>query len=343
MRVLQVMAGAQHGGAETFFERLVPALARAGLDQHVIIRRDPERTGRLRRAGVAPLELAFGGALDFLTPLLLGREIKRYNPNVVISWMNRATLKTPRGSFVHVARLGGYYDLKYYRDCDHLIGNTPDIVDYLVDKGWPAERAHYLPNFPDERIGTPIDRAEIATPNEAPLLLALGRLHENKGFDVLIRAMAHVPDAVLWIAGEGPLRSELRALAESEGVAERVRFLGWREDTGDLLATADLLICPSRHEPLGNVVLEGWVQGRPVVAAAAAGPSHLIEDGRTGLLVPIENADALGQVIQGLLADPQRQAELTSAGREAFANHYSEAHVVQLYLDFLDRVTAPVA
>ena len=128
MRVFQVMAGAEHGGAEAFFTRLVPALGRAGLEQRVAIRRDAKRSKILSEAGIEPVELPFGGPIDLYTPFRLRREIKAFKPDIVLTWMNRATVKCPPGDFVHVGRLGGYYDLKYYQGCDHLIGNTEDIV-----------------------------------------------------------------------------------------------------------------------------------------------------------------------------------------------------------------------
>jgi glycosyltransferase involved in cell wall biosynthesis len=252
--------------------------------------------------------------------------------------MSRATQLCPRGDFVHVARLGGYYDLKYYRRCDHLIGNTRDIVTYLVRAGWPEDRAHYLPNFVPEMTAPAIDRASLKTPGAAPLALALGRLHENKGFDVLLEAVARAPGLFLWLAGEGPLRAALEAQAARLEIASRVRFLGWREDAGALLAAADMLVCPSRHEPLGNVVIEAWAAGRPVVAAASAGPAALIRDGETGLLVPLEDADALAQAMTRLAQDGTLRSQLAAAGRAAHAAEYSEATVVAQYRRFFERV-----
>ena len=146
-RVLQAIAGAAHGGAETFFTRLAAALQRAGEPQRVLIRHNSSRAQSLRAAGVGVGELAFGGIFDLATRLAFGREIAAWRPDIVLTWMSRATRLCPRGDFVHVARLGGYYDLKYYRRCDHLIGNTRAIVDYAIAKGWPRERIIYLPNF----------------------------------------------------------------------------------------------------------------------------------------------------------------------------------------------------
>jgi glycosyltransferase involved in cell wall biosynthesis len=334
VKVLQAMAGAKHGGAEAFFTRLAVALRRAGQDQRVVIRRDPDRAAALRAGGVEPIELSFGGAMDLITKRRLGRELRSYRPDVVMTWMNRATSKLPRGRFVHVARLGGYYDLKYYRHCDHLVGNTPDIVEHVVRHGWPAERAHYIANFVDTDSGAPMPRESLATPADVTVIVALGRLHENKAFDVLIRAMADVPNAVLWLAGDGPLEAELKTLAKEVGAVDRMRFLGWRDDTAGLIASADILVCPSRHEPLGNVVIEGWARARPVVAAASDGPRHLITDGETGLLCPIDAPDALADALRRVAGDPDLAGRLGTAGEAAFKARFTEEIIVRDYMEF---------
>lgn len=338
MRVMQAMAGARHGGAEEFFVRLVIALHRAGLDQRVIIRKNDARAARLKDAGINPVELFFGGALDLVTPWHLRRQLADYRPDIVLTWMNRATSKMPRSSAVHVARLGGFYDLKYYRRCDHLVGNTKGIVDYLVNAGWPAEKAHYLPNFADQAPGIKIGRDVLGVPEDAPLLLALGRLHENKAFDVLISALPTVPSAHLLLAGEGPLRQELTELAKNVGVEDRVTFLGWRDDIPDLLTSADILVCPSRHEPLGNVVLEGWSHKKPVVAAASQGPSELIIDGKTGILVPVDDVQAMSDALGRAIADPDHQSRLAGAAFAAYEATFSEQAVVAEYLKFFQKL-----
>lgn len=264
MRVLQIMAGGPQGGAEGFFERLVPALHRRGMETRAVIRRDRTRRAKLEKEGITVAELAFGGFFDFLTPLAIRREVTSFAPDIVMSWMSRAASMTPRsktGTFVHVGRLGGYYDLKYYRTCDHLIGNTPDIVQYILDCGWPSGRAHYLPNFVDAAPAPPTPRSDLGVPGGVPFVLALGRLHENKAFDVLIGALARLPGAHLVIAGEGPRRKNLEALARDVGVTDRLHMVGWRDDVAGLFGAADIFVCPSRHEPLGNVVIEAWAHG----------------------------------------------------------------------------------
>jgi glycosyltransferase involved in cell wall biosynthesis len=344
LRLFQAMAGAPVGGAEGFFERLAPALARRGVVQRAAIRRDARRAALLRDAGIDAVELGFGGPLDLVTRWRLAREIRSFRPAVVLGWMNRACAALPGGGrdavppYVTVGRLGGYYALKYYRRCDWLIANTPDIRDWLVRAGWPSMRVRHLPNFADATPAPPVPRESLGTPADATLALALGRLHANKGFDVLLEALARAPALHLWIAGAGPEDEALRRRAAALGLGARLRFLGWRSDVAALLAACDMLVCPSRHEPLGNVVIEAWAHRRPVVAAASQGPSQLIRHGETGLLVPVDDAAALAGAMTGLAADPRGGAALAEAGRAAYEASYAEPAVVRLYLEFFAEI-----
>jgi glycosyltransferase involved in cell wall biosynthesis len=335
------------GGAEAFFERLAAAQHGAGESVLPVIRADAGRAARLRAAGLHATQLPFGGPFDLRTGPALRRALAEFAPEVVVSWANRATrfagrLRRQGAPWTLVGRLGGYYDLKYYRGCDHLVGNTRGIRDWLVAQGWPAERAHVVPNFAHDLAGAA--PADLPAPPGAAKLLALGRLHRNKGFDVLLRALALLPGtgAHLSLAGEGPERGALEALARELGVAERVSFLSWREDTGALLAACDLFVCPSRHEPLGNVVLEAWSAARPVVAAAAQGPRELVRNGETGLLVPTEAPEPLAAALAALLSDAPRRAALAAAGRAEFERAHAAPPVLAQWRGFL-RSVAPGA
>jgi glycosyltransferase involved in cell wall biosynthesis len=342
MRVLQIMAGAEFGGAEVFFVRLVIALHKIGLEQRVIIRHHPARAKVLREAGIEPIELPFGGLMDFQTVKVLKREIKIFCPDVTLTWMNRASKIFPKGKTVHVGRLGGYYNLKYYRKCSHLVANTKKIHEYIIREGWPSNCAHYLPNFVPGAVAKPVNRKEFYTPDKASLIVAVGRLHKNKAFDILLEAMALVQGAYLWIVGDGPLRQELELKAEELGVKPRIRFLGWREDSSSLIASGDIFICPSRHEPLGNVVLEAWAQTIPVVAANSSGPKALIKDNETGVLFPVDDVSALAKAIKDFLKDDAKRSRIALQGNQVFKKKFTEKKVVAQYLEFFRSVIQEV-
>lgn len=203
----------------------------------------------------------------------------------------------------------------------------------------PAGRVTCIPNFaaapPD---AAPVDRASLGTPEAAPLLLAMGRLHENKAHNVALQALVDLPDAWLWIAGAGPLEAKLKGMAEALGVASRVKFLGWRTDASALYRSADICVFPSRYEPLGNVVIQSWAHGLPVIAAASQGPKALIHDGGDGVLVPIDDPGALAQAVRRLLDRPMLRARMAAAGAARVEAEFSEAAVVaqwkRLFADY---------
>ncbi|MFT8445946.1 glycosyltransferase, partial [Acetobacter orientalis] len=175
-------------------------------------------------------------------------------------------------------------------------------------------------------------------PEGAPFVLALGRLHTNKAFDVLIRAMRFLPGVWLVICGEGPERTALETLAKQEGVAERVLMPGWSTQPGGLIKACSVLVCPSRHEPLGNVVIEGFSANKPVVAAASQGPTELIRSGENGLLAPKEDAQALAHHIGTVLEDPNLAARLAAAGRADYTHTFAPAPVLAAWQTFLSTV-----
>ncbi|WP_137181493.1 glycosyltransferase [Roseomonas sp. AR75] len=339
MRVAHVMAGAAHGGAEGFYERLVLAQHRSGLRVLPVIRRNTERAARLAAGGLEAVELGFGGPFDLLTAPRLRSALEGFRPQVVVAWMNRAARFARAASqgeaWTLVGRLGGQYDLGYYRGCDLLVANTRGLCDWIAGQGWPRERLRHLPNFAADLAGSA--PAALPLPSGVPILLAMGRLHPNKDFSTLLRAMALLPAEVhLALAGEGEERAALEALAHELGIASRIAFLGWRQDVGALLAASDMLVVPSRIEPLGNVVIEGFAAARPVVAAASDGPRELIADGRTGLLVPIGDHAAMAAAIASLLADRARADAIAAAGRAEFEAHHAEGPVLAAWRTFLD-------
>ena len=347
MKVLHLMAGADAGGAERFFGRLAVALNAAGVEQEFVIRPNAEREKILSSEGLLFETARFGGAFDFfMTRFKINRVIDRTHPDIVLSWMNRATVHCPlshggRG-FVHIGTPRGYYDPKYFRRCDHLVVTTEDLKKFYMDAGFAADTISVIQNFVPDVQESPVSRREFDTPDEVPLLLALGRLHENKGFDTLIRSMASLPEHFLWIGGDGPLRSELEALSKECGVADRVRFLGWQNNTAGLYAASDIFVCSSRHEPFGNIIIEAWMHGVPIAAAASEGPAQLLKDGETGLLCGVDDADGLAVAIRRL--DEGALAErLAHAGCAAYEAGYSDKAVVPLYLEVFEKVAARCA
>ena len=333
MSVVHLLGSADDGGAENYFIDLIGALHRGGIAQGAAIRSHPGRERALAALGIPTKVLPFGAALDFTTKRAAAAMARDIGAKAVVAWMSRAGLHTPAGPWTRIGRLGGYYDPKYFRGFDMMVANTSEIVDWAVAQGWSREQCVYIPNFAVAGEGEALDRAAFDTPADAPLLLGMGRLHSDKAHDITLRALSALPDAYLWIAGSGPLEAELKQLAKDLGVAARVRFLGWRDDAPSLYRTADLCVFPSRIEPLGNVVLQAWAHGVPVIAAASKGPAALVNDGEDGLLVPLEDPDALVRAVQALLSDAELRARVIAGGQARLAREFSPDAVVAQWRD----------
>lgn len=338
MTVLHLLGSPGDGGAETYFLHLVAALAADGLGQAAAIHANAGREAALLRLGVPAFVLPYDAPFDLVTGRRIRRLADELPARVLLQWMNRAGRVVPRrGPWSRIGRLGGYYDLKYYRGCELLVGNTRDIVRHIVARGWPAERAVYIPNFAAAGGEPAQARAALDTPEDAPLLLAMGRLHKVKAHDVSLKALALFPEAYLWIAGSGPAEHELKALAHRLGVEGRVRFLGWREDAAALYRAADVCLFPSRYEPLGNTVIQAWAHGAPIVAAASQGPGVLIRDGEDGLLTPIDDAEALAAGARRLAYDRALSGRLAAAGLDRIATEFARAPVVAQWREIFAR------
>jgi glycosyltransferase involved in cell wall biosynthesis len=202
----------------------------------------------------------------------------------------------------------------------------------------PADRVFHIPNFADETPVEPLPRASFDTPADRPLLLAAGRLHVNKGFDILLQAMAGVPDATLWLAGSGPEEQALRRQCAELGLQDRVRFLGWRNDVTRLMRTADLFVCPSRHEGLGSIVMESWAHECPIIATASQGPGELIDSGETGILTPVDEPGALAGAIRELLENPAESERLIRNASQHYWQNFSRKVIVGRYLDLYQSI-----
>lgn len=338
-RIFHVMMG-RDGGTERFFLRLTQAFHEAGIAQEFAVRPGqvwvPELAARgtvhqgtyLRRDPVSLLRL-WG----------LRRRMARFDPDVILGWRAPTARLIPDRGRVKLVRLGDFpFNVKYFGHLDMVVANTPDIVDHIRGLGW-AGGAEVISNFPPERTSageTPVLQDGLRPAQGR--VVGLGRFVSSKGFDTLIRAMVDAPGADLWLIGGGPQESDLRRLAEELGVTERVRFLGWQTDILPYLSACDIFVMPSRDEPLGNVILEAWAAGLPVVATRSQGPMWYGRDGDNMLLVDIDDAPAMGAAIARLGADPDLRGRLAAAGADTLAARFSKQAVVAQYLDLFARI-----
>ena len=205
---------------------------------------------------------------------------------------------------------------------DRYFAVSREIAAELVEElDWPAEKVEVLYNAVDvERTAVappPGLREQLGGSGTRPLVLTPARLNAQKGHDTLLGAVAEVPEALFLLAGDGPERERLEALASELGVGDRVRFLGRREDIPQLLAACDVFALPSLYEGSSLAVLEAMAAGIPIVSSAIGGTDELIDDGRSGMLVPPGDAAALAVALRRVLGGPAAARGLRGAGARA--------------------------
>jgi glycosyltransferase involved in cell wall biosynthesis len=235
------------------------------------------------------------------------------------------------------------------RATERVIACSEHVRDHLVRRvGLPAEKVALVYNGVDTDAFAPAApgdaaraavRGELGVGPEAKVIGTVGHLNRQKGHDVLIAAMADVaarePAARLVIAGRGPLRRRLEALAAQHGVADKVVFAGLVGDVARLLKAFDVFAFPSRWEGFGIALAEAMASGLPVVASATGGITEIVEDGVSGLLVPVGDraADgvrsALGKALLRLLSDPDLAQRLAREGVACVRERFSLTRTVE--------------
>lgn len=332
------------GGAERWFQRFALALVAESAPVTLGVRAG-SALETLNEAGLKPARLPFLSVWDPLSRTAIDRLIRRTRPEIVQTYMGRATRLTRlqgSASPVHVARLGGYYRLDPYRHARAWIGNTRGLCDWMIAQGLPAKRVHHIYNFtqparpcPDADIQTLRQQLDLG---EGWVLLALGRLVPVKGHQVLLRALARLPREInarpwsLLILGDGPLRETLQHQARQAGLDGRLRWCGWQPDPGPYLQLADLVVFPSlEEETLGNVILEAWAWQRPLVSAQFRGARELIHPGEDAVTVPCADAPALAVAIEQTLSEAELRRALVEQGARRVATAFGQATIMEQY------------
>ncbi|HET7619375.1 MAG TPA: glycosyltransferase [Vicinamibacterales bacterium] len=235
-----------------------------------------------------------------------------------------------------------------YRAATRVVANSAAAARQLETEGVPSSRIRVIPN------GVALERFEPHTfRGPVTTVTTIANLREEKAHEVLLCAAAILrerhPRLRYVVAGDGPRRAALERMAADLGIGDRVDFLGHREDVPELLARTDVYVLPSRSEAFPNGAIEAMAAGVPVVASAVGGLLDLIEDGRTGVLVPVGDPQALAAALDGLAESPAHAAALGRAARAEVERRYRFDRMVaafeRLYFDELGapRATAPAA
>lgn len=364
LRVLSLArdAGEGMGGAEWLAYEFARRLDPLRFDRYLCTTRKPEEyrlqralheTHALQEAGVKVLSLGRQSSWSVLPWTRLYRLLVRERIDVVHAHMPRASV--PGSILARLARVpvvvshehGSWLDGKLARPFldRNVVARMSTVI--LAVSEWdrrqliereqiPPARvrvfANGIPPLPD---GAPAAREDLGVPPHLPLIGAIGRLYDQKGYDYLIRAVAMLKargrDLRCAIAGVGPDEQKLKQLVAELGVGEEIRWIGHRDDVPEVVRALDVAVLPSRWEGSPLALMEYMALGAPIVATTVGGVPELIDDGVHGLLVPSRDPGPLADAIERLLDDRVLAARLGRAAQERQrAEHDLDTQVARL-------------
>ena len=314
--------------------------------------------------GVTVLTLnASSGVRKFTSPLRALKVIIDQQPDVLVGFMfhGMITARLPRRLHGVRALVSSVHSERDSTFREKLLGLTDGmanvvtvqsqrVADELCRRGvTTSSRVRVIPNFVKLDAFVPDSRrqetrsAALGVTDDRFLWLAVGRLAPAKDYPTMLSAFAELsrdrPEAMLAIAGDGPLRGEIEALVRRLGIVERVKVLGLRRDVPRLLQACDALVLSSAWEGMPVVVLETMASCRPVVATSVASIPEMLKDGDSGLLVPPGNPEALGKAMVRLMdASPEDRQAMADKAFERVRTRYSEGVVLDQWEDLFQEL-----
>ena len=352
LRIVHVDAEREFSGGEVQVFLLIEGLAARGHRNLLLCPPGSRAAAEAARRGMALGTVPMRGDLDLAAVWRLARHIRAAAPDLVhlhtgrAAWLGglaawlagRPAIVTRRMD--RPVKAGWRTRFIYERVARRTAAISPGVAQRLAAGGVPSARIALIPSAVDAsrlrptRSAAAVRAAEGAAADDV-VLLAMAALVPRKGLDVLFDALAALRGPGLcprlWIAGDGPEAPALGAQVESLGLAAQVRFLGRRDDVGDLLAACDVVVLPSRAEGLGVAALEAMAAAKPVVASAVGGLADAVVDGRTGLLVPPDDPAALASALEKLVHDSALRAALGDAGPGRIAERFGAEQLVTAY------------
>lgn len=360
--ILHLIETTGPGGAETVFLNTVNGLDRRVFESVVILTGGGWLHDRLKAAGMAPVIAKTCGAFDWrflreiitcvrsrkvdlihshlpdvssyacLAGLLTRTPVVVTFHGMVGEWKTRSAKNQIKMALIkrladHVVTVSDHLGMELVRDWSFMPGQITRIYNGVDFESF------------DRSVTSDALRAEFGIPASATLIASVGNIREAKGYDYLLNAARRVIDAAantyFLIAGQGKgeLLGKLEALRERLGLQKNVILAGFRGDVPQFLRQCDLFVLSSTTEGLSIATIEAMGLGKPVVVTDSGGPAEIVCDGKTGLLVPSQDAGALADGILRFIRDRELADELGSAARSAVRDKFDLEHSVRRYAE----------
>ncbi|HWE07316.1 MAG TPA: glycosyltransferase [Rhizomicrobium sp.] len=323
--ILNCMLGTGYGGLEKLFLDEIEMLPMAGLAARGLVRRESPLARYARDRGLAFDEMIALSDWDPLSIAGARRIVRRQAPQLIMCVGRKAHRLLGRAIGTRIPIVPMVQKRRFDRDFPYagVLVAAEHRRRTLIEDGVPAQDIIVIPNA----VRLPERPKWNYRTGDTTKIVTLGRLHEKKGFGVLIEAIGILAsrsvDCTCAIAGDGPERSNLQSQIDRGTLASRISLSGWTDNVADFLTSGDIFVLPSFQEDLPLAVLDAMASGMPIVASDIDGPNELLVDGETALLVPSHDPEAVASALTRLAQDEILRERLGRGARAAAKRSYS--------------------
>lgn len=350
MRVVHIIGTRIFGGAEAHILSLLLGLRKiSGMETCLVVFHDSPLVAKARKENISVRLFDIPRKFDLLAFVRLVRFLKRYRPHIVHTHGSKANLLgrlaaklagvefvvTTVHSFIEAdmemnrvkRALWGYLDFSLVRLSDKLITVSNQLREHFLSRGITPAKVATIYNGVDSNLYLFNPRPDACQLSGSFIVGTVARLTREKGLENLLKAAKTVltkyPEAHFTVVGDGPRREELESLGAELGIANKVNFVGHRDDVSEYWKAFTVFVLPSLLEGTPRVILEAMAVGCPVVASCVGGIPEIIEDGQTGILISSGNPEKLAQAIEELLGDSQKRQQLQINARDIIEKKFS--------------------
>jgi len=322
---------------------------------------------KLESRGISVVALNKQKGLGLDLPFKIRKLIKKYNPDIIqmhntdpfqqgmlasIFLPNLIKIRTDHNSFASpISKRVLFFNRILSKYCNKTIVVSNKLKrNFIVYGKIDPDQLQVIHNGTDlNKVNGKTNvrkvRNSLGAGENSPIVTYVGTLRDEKKPDVLVKSFSIVakqlPNAILWLIGDGPLKKDLVNLATNQGISKQVKFLGFRNDVYDLIKASDLIALSSRSEGISQTIMEAMACSKPVVATKVGGNSELVRNGKTGILVHSNSPEALAEAIAKLLKNNKLANKMGKEGRKRVEKYFNLDRTVseyeKVYIDLFEK------
>ncbi|MBN2290859.1 MAG: glycosyltransferase family 4 protein [Pirellulales bacterium] len=368
MKILNIVGDSEYGGGSFLIQRLSESAIAQGWEVDVLTTNERfQNTLKDHGIGIVDLDVIWRPIRPFKDlqgACRLVRFLKNSEYNLIHTHTSKAGIvgrwaahKAGMRSIVHTVHGFAFHEeskpltMRFYsmmermaaRWCDKLVTVSDFHRQWALRLGiGKPDQVISIPNgIPPSRVevvkAPTIVRKELGITHEELLMLSTGRLARQKGLEYLLESIILLEEKLkrpyrVILAGDGPLRSDLQSMVVRLGIQHRVKFLGFREDVGSILAMCDIVVLPSLWEGLSIALLEAMAAGKPIVTTTIGSNKEVTRNGEAAILIPTKDPKAIADAIVHLVHNPTTAASLAKNGRNIYYEGYTEERMLKKYM-----------